>query len=205
MLTPEELYKLLMNEEECGVAFHMLRAEVSNGDLNLYVNINRDPDFTNPESDENRRLEAKAYKDGRIAFGPGAGCIIEGEHPLLWKFTEVNSELYYSGQCPTAANLIADLYKLELELFENFQTFSHYLNGGDIFRLLSVPSGLFARGPQKLLAKYAELLAKYGIDTSIISGNASHAETGRDEGRPKVFLLTNHCYVIAEEFNLARL
>jgi hypothetical protein len=204
MLTSEELYKLLMDEEECGISLHVLRAEVAFGDLNLYFNINRDPDFTNPESDENWMLEARAYKDSRIAFGPAAGCIIEGEHPLLWKFTDINSELYYSGQCPTPANLVADLYKLELELFENFQTFGHYLNGGDIFRLLSVPSGLFARGPQKLLAKYAKLLADYGINTSIISGNASNADTSRDEGHPKVFLLTNHCYVIAEEFKLTR-
>lgn len=204
MLTPKELYKLFMDEDECGVAFHALRAEVSNGDLNLYFSINRDPDFTNPKSDENWILEAKVYKESRIALGPIAGTIVEEDHPLLWKFTDVSSELYYNGECQTPANLISDLYKLELELFENFQSFGHYLNGGDIFRLLDASSGLFARGPHRLIMKYAGLLAKYDIDTSIIPENPLHVETGRDNSRPKILLLTNHCYVIAEEFNLRR-
>jgi hypothetical protein len=42
-----------MDEDEFGVTCHLLRAEVSDGDLDLYFSINWDPDFTNPESDEN--------------------------------------------------------------------------------------------------------------------------------------------------------
>ena len=197
MLTSEEIYKLF-SDEEYGVSIHLNKAEVSNGDLQLYFGINRDFAFSNPESDENWRIEDKAYKDSRLGFGSMAAFIIAEDDPLLWKYTDVQCELYFSGKCTEPANLITDLYSLELELFKNYQHFGEYLNGGDIFQFLNAGSGLFARGPQKLLSKYADNLAKYNINTSIITTSPFK------DDQLKILLLSDHGYVIAEKFNFVR-
>ena len=46
MLTSEELYKLF-SDGEYGVSIHLNKAEVSNGDLQLYFGINGDFAFSN--------------------------------------------------------------------------------------------------------------------------------------------------------------
>lgn len=203
MLTTEEIYKLFV-DEEYGVSIHLSRAEVSNGDLLLYISINRDIAFSNPESDENWKIEAKTYKDCKISFGSTTAYIMEEDDPLLWKYTDVQCELYYSGKCTEPANLIADLYSLELDLFKNYQHFGEHLNGGDIFRLLNADSGLFARGPQKLLSIYADHFTKYNINASIIASNSPVKETVTSRGHFKLLLLGDHGYVIAEKFNFMR-
>ena len=96
MLTSEEIYKHF-SDTEYGVSIHLNKAEVSNGDLHLYFSINKDFAFSDPESDENWRIEAKAYKDSKLSFGGIAAFIIEEDDPLLWKYTDVQCELYFSG------------------------------------------------------------------------------------------------------------
>jgi hypothetical protein len=202
MLTSEEIYELF-SDTDYGVSIHLNKAEVLNGDLYLYFGINKDFAFTNPESDENWRIEAKAYKDCKLSFGSIAAFMIEEDDPLLWKYTDVQCELYFNGKCTEPANLITDLYSLELKLFKNYQHFGEYLNGGDIFRLLKAEYGLFARGPQKLLSNYAESLAKYNIKASIIT-ISPFKEAMTSNHQLKILLLSDHGHVIAEKFNFVR-
>jgi hypothetical protein len=200
-LTPDELHNILL-EENYEVDFLISKAELMDDRLDLYFALRK---FSTGDLRESWKLKAHGHRDSRITLGDAAGMLVEEDHPLLWKFTDIQCELYFNGKPARVEYLVVDLYKIEIHLFQNYQTFGTFMNRGDIFKLLETSQGLLARGPKKLLSKYAECLKKHGIDPSIIAErppvypNSGSQNTGTTQLKI-LFLSLNYGYIIAENF-----
>ena len=113
-------------------------------------------------------LTATGYRESRITFDYAANILISSEHPILWKYIDTQCELYFNGQCPDIGKFFADIYDIHYELFESYTPFESYLNARHLYPLMEANNGLLARGPKKLLTRYAERLKDCGVDFSII-------------------------------------
>jgi hypothetical protein len=200
-LTPDELYKILV-EEDYEADFLISKVELLDDRLETYFALRK---YSTGDLTERWKIQAQGYRDSRITLGNAAGIIVEEDHPLLWKFTDNQCELYFNGKPARAEDLVVDLYKIDVDLFRNYQTFGTFLNGGDIFRLLEVNQGLLAKGPKKLLSKYAECLKKHGLSPSIISErpplHPNKESQDIETTKLKIlFLSLNYGYIIAENF-----
>jgi len=89
---------------------------------------------------------------------------LENEHPLLWRFSDKQCELYITGQTKATKELAFDLFNIHHSLF------SHYISfDPGILTTLNNGHGLLQKGSKLLLKMYAGKLNDYGIKTSIIS------------------------------------
>lgn len=153
-------------------------------------------------------IRAVDHRDNRITLGQAGGFLLKNDRPLLWRFSDFQCELYFNGKCKNPVNLIADLFRLETDLFRGYQSFGASLNG-EIFKLLDAGHGLLAKGPKKLLEKYAQHLEEYSIDHSVINdrlpvywdGKAYIPET---RGYKIMLFGPESSYIIAKDFDLIR-
>jgi len=88
----------------------------------------------------------------------------EDQHPLLWRFSDTQCELYITGQTKKVKELAFDLFNIHYSLFGQYISF----NPG-VLTSINNGHGLFQKGPKLLLKMYADKLNEYGIKTSIIS------------------------------------
>jgi len=91
---------------------------------------------------------------------------LESENPLLWRFSDIQCELYITGQTKASKELVFDLLSIHHSLFGRYISFDP-----NIFRTLNNGYGLFQKGSKKLLKLYADKLHEYeyGIEASIMS------------------------------------
>lgn len=191
-------------EEDYEVDLLINYANLADGDLTINFRIIRGTDAN--QEGEKWVLHALGQRDSRITLGNSNGISVEDDHPLLWKFSDYQCELYFSGKCAEPDTVIVDLLKVDLEVFRNYQPFGTYLNG-NVFKLMDAGHGLMAKGPEKLLVKYAEILGKYNLVFSIINkrpavywdGKAHIQET---PGYKILLFGSDHGYIIAKDFEL---
>jgi len=115
---------------------------------------------------------------------------LELDHPLLWRFSDIQRDLYIKGQTKLIKELGFDLCAIHQSLFGGYIPFD--LN---ILNVLSNGHGLFQKGPQTLLKMYADKLNEFGIETSII-GNSQLDKTLK----PLKILFLGGSYFIGREF-----
>lgn len=159
--------------------------------------------------DEKWVLSAVGHRSSRISFDYAANINMKEEHPLLWKYTDVQCELYFNGQCQDPANLFVDIYKIHYELFRSHIPFGTFLNSNHLTRLFQASNGLLASGPKKLLTIYADCLRQHGLDFSIIGERAPIYWNGEafipESPTFKIlFMSETDTYIIAEEFLFLR-
>jgi hypothetical protein len=114
----------------------------------------------------------------------------ETEHPLLWRFSDTQCELYITGQTKEVKQLIFDLFTISHSLFANYLSFDP-----SVLTILNNGHGLFQKGPKKLLKMYADKLNQYGIKTSIIS----EFPADRHDADLKILFL-GKSYFVADDF-----
>ena len=150
-------------------------------------------------------LTATGYKDSHIAFDYAARIVINDDHPLLWKYLDVQCELYFNGYCQDIGKFFVDIYDIHFELFKNLTPMESFLNARHIYELMQARNGLLAKGPKKLLTRYAECLKIYGVDFSIIGERFPTYWNGKSfipENKNLNILLFNatRTYIVAESF-----
>ena len=154
-------------------------------------------------------VTATGYRDSRITFDYASNIHIQNDHPLLWKYIDTQCELYFNGQCRDIGHFFADIYDIHYELFKSYTPFESFLNPCPIYPLLQANSGLLARGPKKLLERYAERLKVYGLGYSII-GERSPAYWNGTSFIPEskdlkvLFFSDTRTYIVAEDFLFRR-
>lgn len=202
----QDLERLFL-EEDYEVSLYISQAQLTNGDLTVNFSINRGFEISK-ETDEKWTIRAIGHRDSRITLGSAGGILLEEDHPLLWKYGDIQCELYFSGKWFEPENLIADLYKVDIGLFRNYQPFGTFLNG-DIFKLLEAEHGLLAKGPKKLLFKYAQCLEKHKVVYSMIGERLPTYWDGKahipEASGYKIMLFSmDYGYIIAKDFDLIR-
>ncbi|MBK8787528.1 MAG: hypothetical protein IPN43_13790 [Chitinophagaceae bacterium] len=117
---------------------------------------------------------------------------LEHDHPLLWRFNDIQCDLYISGGQPKQIEkIVFDLLQIHNSLFDQYLPFDLQL-----LNVLNAGHGLLKKGSKKLLTEFAESLNKNGIKTSIISEIIPN-----DKTQHLAVLFLGHSYVIAEQFN----
>lgn len=116
------------------------------------------------------------------------------DHFLLYEFIEPHTELYFNGKATAPEKLFVDLYKSHLKTYSRDFHFAQGINGAtDIFNLCKTTSGLFARGPKKIMEKYQICLAKHNIKSNFVGGIPKTDKNLK-------LLIFGESYFIGEEF-----
>ncbi|HVU53477.1 MAG TPA: hypothetical protein VHD83_00405 [Puia sp.] len=156
------------------------------------------------------RVEAKGHRENRISFDYGESIRIERDHPLLWKYSDLQCDLYFNGVCSDPARLFYQMYQEHVKLFSTYIPFGTFLNMSDFGRFFQLTGGLVAKGPKKLLTRYAHWLEQAGVGWSMASERRAMHWDGseyRQENRDlKILLLgQTETYIIAEDFQFTAL
>ena len=156
------------------------------------------------------RVEAKGHRENRITFDYGENIRIEHDHPLLWKYNDLQCDLYFDGTCRDPTRLFYQLYQLHYSLYGTVIPIERFLNMNDFERFFQMNGGLVARGPKKLLTRYAQCLEAAGVGWSIPGQRKAFYwdghENRQEKGNLKIFLLgQTDTYIIAEDFEFTLL
>jgi hypothetical protein len=163
------------------------------------------------EGDDRRaawRVEAIGHRENRITFDYGEDIRIVVDHPLLWRYTDFQASLYYTGNCTHPEKLFYNIYRVHFGLYGTYVPIEIFLNMNDFVRQFQSQGGLLAKGPKQVLTRFAQCLEDAGIEWSIIN---EHRPTYWAEGglRPerkdlKILLIgQTDTYVIAEDFKFS--
>lgn len=123
--------------------------------------------------------------------------LLTDDHPLLWQYSDFQSELYFNGLSTDVHKVISELNQIDFELFGKYQNSSEQL-----YTLLRTSNGSLGKGSNKLLTKYAECLNRNGIKTSIVGGYASTYFDGKNtmKGETLKIFLFGGSYIVAQDF-----
>ena len=129
---------------------------------------------------------------------------ISHTHPVLWEFSDKQSEIYFKGHCDDVDKLFSNLYKLHTSLFGNLLPIENTLNNMyDFNKLIEAENGLLAKGPQKLMNLYGNILEQHNLTYSRIGDKVPTYWDGEkhvtETGNAKV-LFIDDSYVIADDF-----
>jgi hypothetical protein len=200
---PKELSDILeeYDAEDFDVIITNVNYDISTSKFDFQLSIKS---HTQDNFDRTWTVSTKQYRQSRISFERASSVEIVQEHPILWQFSDRQSEIYFTGSCKNLNNLYFDLYNVHKTVFQNLLLFDESLNNVlDFNRLMSSSTGLLAKGPQKLLNRYAEILEQYNLKHSIIGDRMPTYWDGTEHlnevGNAKVLFVDNS-YVIADSF-----
>ncbi|HMH23751.1 MAG TPA: hypothetical protein VK563_18320 [Puia sp.] len=204
-MVPEELQKVFESYDYEDFSFCVTKVDFSSEPLSIYLSMDVEGFIEEKSIQQKWLLQAVGLRKNRISSDYASNIIIKEDHPLLWEFTDSQCELYFNGQCTKPEGLFVELYKIYFELFRSAEPFKRCLNSNDPFQLIQENNGLLARGPKKLMTKYASCLTKYGLDYSIIGERPAKYWNGEifNEERSDLkilFMNDTDTFIIAEDF-----
>ena len=122
---------------------------------------------------------------------------IYSDHFLLYEFIDNYTELYFNGSTSNPEKVLIDLYNSHISNYNNDLEFGLGINAPNgMLKLCTNDYGLFARGPKRILNKYAECLNANGIKTNFIN------EIESDKKDLKL-LIFGYSYFIAKDFKFS--
>ncbi|HEX7414833.1 MAG TPA: hypothetical protein VF411_12390 [Bacteroidia bacterium] len=122
---------------------------------------------------------------------------IYSDHFLLYDFTDNYIELYFNGKTDNPEKLLIDLYKSHITNYNNDLEFGLGINAPNgMLKLCTNDSGLFARGPKRILREYEKCLISNGVKTNYIN------EIESDKKNLKL-LIFGDSYFIAKDFKFS--
>ena len=122
---------------------------------------------------------------------------IYSDHFLLYEFIDNYTELYFKGSTSNPEKLLIELYNSHILNYSNDLDFGLGINAPNgMLKLCTNDNGLFARGPKRILIKYADCLKANGIKTNFIN------EIESDKKNLKL-LIFGDSYFIAKDFKFS--
>jgi hypothetical protein len=120
------------------------------------------------------------------------------DHPLLWEYSDMQSELYFGGSSNEIYKIISELNQIDFRLFGRYRNSSQQL-----YTLLRSSHGSLGKGSKKLLEMYADCLSKYNIKTSIVYGYTPTYSDAKSQfsGSDLKLLFIRGSYIIGKDFN----
>ncbi|MBN9386312.1 MAG: hypothetical protein J0H74_36475 [Chitinophagaceae bacterium] len=204
-MIPFELLNILdqYHDDELNIGVKSVLFE--NTTVRLVINIRSLDAVLN----EDWLIKAVGVRENRIGFSYGGSIDIEEDHPLLWKYKDTLSGLYFTGVCQDPVGLFFDMYQIHYSLYRTYISFEDFLNINKFNKLFELEFGLLAKGPIKLLDQYADCAKKYGLDVSIPDGRtptywngSAHVPEGSNL---KILLIGDtNTYIIAGDFHFEK-
>jgi len=203
-MLPKEIIDIPEGYTEDDYNLYITSVDYSTNDLVFDITLEMDWFIDKEDIFKQWKVRTTGHRKNHISFDRTAFIAITNDHPLLWEFTDLQCELYFSGQCKDPAMLFYHLYLTHKSLFKIYQPFN--ISFGDDTNTstrFQYTNGLLAEGPKKLLTKYADCLKQNGLDYSIIGERPATCWDGKqfvnENKNLKVFLLGD-TYIIAEDF-----
>lgn len=161
-MLPKGLTEILKSIDYSDCDFSIRNINLSTDFLKVEFSIN-DTEGSNEKVIVIMTISGKT--DYFIAKNDNSGYIyLENQHPLLWRFSDTQCELYITGQTKASKELAFDLFNIHYSLFGQYISFDP-----NILTTLNNGYGLFQKGSKSLLKMYADKINDYGIKTSLIS------------------------------------
>ena len=130
------------------------------------------------------------------------------EHPLLWTYNQVETELYFSNRTEKPHELFVSIYEIHIRETRRWMELTKFINSKvSLIELCKSNSGQFARGPIKLMEKYGEELDKHKMSPSFYGRHNPKRWTDNqwvEETEPLKVLIVGQSYVVAEKFDFKR-
>jgi hypothetical protein len=205
---PKELDKIFNEFDEDDFELYITKADFS-GD-NFIIDFVLDVQDINDrgEISQNWSIEAIGHRKNQISFDFAENIEIKDDHPLLWDFTDLQCQLYFSGRCKEPTKLFYDLYSAHKSLFGQHKCFN--ISFGEetaYFKPFQYTNGLLTKGSKNLMQKYAECLKKNGLDFNIIGESPAKYWDGKqfiEEAKNLKLLVFGDTYIIAKDFSFTQ-
>ena len=155
------------------------------------------------------RLQVLNYRDSKIDIGNlGSYFKFYSDHFLLWEFTDNLTELYFKKESNHPEYLLADIYSIHNSVFDNFIKLEKFINGNNLLSLCKSNTGLFGRGPKRILKYYFDSLTKAGKEPYYFGDYIAKKWDGEkwvpEDNDLKVAILGG-TYFLGQTFNFKRL
>jgi hypothetical protein len=198
-LLPPEIQYLLNNYDEEDINLLITKADYS-GDVPI-LSFKIGESGAEPQ---NWILEVVGHRASEISFTSiveDSTILITNDHPYLWQYSDVQTELYFKGSSQDIYRVVAELNQIDFKLF------GKYLNSSQqLYTILRTSNGSLGKGPKKLLTEYEKCLNKYGIETSQVGGYIPTYWDGKSNcsgDTLKVFLIGGS-YIVGQNFVFRR-
>jgi hypothetical protein len=187
---------LLDNYDAEDINLSIIKADYTGNNPLIELNVNY-PD----SSPQAWTLEIIGHRASELSFTRDvldATILLTDEHPLLWQYSDFQSELYFNGPGTNIHKIVSELNQIDFALFGKYQNSSEQL-----YALLKTTNGLLSKGSKKLLTKYAECLNINGIKTSMVGSYSPAYVDGKNtmEGDTLKIFLFRGSYIVAQDFN----
>ena len=131
------------------------------------------------------------------------------DHPLLWRFNDIQSELYFSQSTDRPYELINSVLEIHRKTVGNWYRLNEFINYGNLsfVDLCKSSNALFAKGPKKILTEYAGVLREFQMKPNLFGDrNPKRWADNKwvDETETLQILIIEESYVIAESFDFER-
>ncbi|MBO9200218.1 MULTISPECIES: hypothetical protein [Niastella] len=190
-MVPIEIQYLLDNHDEEDIHLLITKADFSGEIPILSLTV-----YEHGKEPQNWTLEVIGHRASKVSFSSvveDSTILITDDHPLLWQYSDVQSELYFNGSGKDVYRVVSEINKIDFDLFGKYQRSSEQL-----YTLLRASHGLLCKGPERLLSKYEKCLNKYGIDTSLVSGYIPTS------GETLKLFLVSGSYIMGQDFLFTR-
>lgn len=200
----DRLTEILSSDEfEHDGWFELKSADVEGERLLLHAVVNISADAPAVEY----RITCTDFRAHRIEFGQDYVSLDTAlDHPVLLPY-ETQAQLYFSGSDSNVDQTLGRLWATHKELCGDWIPFGAYFNSGHS-SVLQTRSGLFAKGPQKLLLRYAEVLRASGLRAKLLGARPAVKWNGREfvpAPDDLQAMLLDDDYVVARRFDAERL
>lgn len=129
--------------------------------------------------------------------------VTDVEHPLLARYVDLHAELFFNGAAERLDELLGALWRAHRDACGEWIGAHAYLRP----QVLSDGHGLLASGPRLLLDRYAGVLARHGIEPSVIGDRPVQEWRGgkwQPRLRPPEALVFGRSFVVADAFSAER-
>lgn len=199
-MLPPELLSLLEEYDEDNYDIFIAKAEISDNTRDLKIEVHID-------AVQAWEITIGDKSDHQISLGFADFIELKDDHPLLWKYSSRQGELYFSGETPDPEKVFMKLFELHFSLFEGYIPIDSFLNTRTFFpNIFGRTSGLMAKGPKRILEQISDILVLHGFKTSII-GRDCYWKEGKPVANPiddKV-LFIGSSYIVGRAFEFKRL
>ncbi|HEU5166483.1 MAG TPA: hypothetical protein VFU29_13120 [Chitinophagaceae bacterium] len=204
-MLPKRLIDILNEHDPEDIAISITKIDYETNNLNFIIKVSGFG-YNDEENYEYRwTVNVIQYRTSKISLNFASSISISDNHPVLWQFSDKQSQLYFNGNCNDVDKLFLDLYRTHNICFEGLIDFEDTINQSDsLDHLLKSKNGLLATGPNKLMIMYADVLTKHNMNYSIIGDRVPTFWDGEkhvsETGKAKVMFMDNF-YIVADDFD----
>ncbi|HEX2627671.1 MAG TPA: hypothetical protein VHM26_01620 [Chitinophagaceae bacterium] len=195
-MIPRQILDIIDRYPEDHYSFHITKIESVNEMVILGLSLTAHEWEADPFLQQDWIVEIGGYINSNIKLTSVDWIQLKTEHPLLWEYTDIYCELYFSGQSQSPEKIFQSLYQTHETLFKGRLPFYYYLNRSVLENNFAYSNGQLAKGPNKVLYEYGLCLQQHSMNFSLVGGR----HPSNDGGQPAILLLGRDCHIIAEVF-----